>query len=94
MIQSRIEDYRKEMMARVSQGDVLLPNDLNAYRAMAGVWAPSAFMNAMKKINVSGTGMKKIMVTSAEKLGPIRDLHGVGGGPVTNHSRLSYPPPG
>ena len=29
--------------------------------------------------------MKKIMVTSAEKLGPIRDLHGVGGGPVTNH---------
>ena len=42
-IQNRISDYRQSIMARMLRGDLMLPNDTNAYKAMVTPWLVDAF---------------------------------------------------
>ena len=55
-IQDRIQDFRTGMLARISQGDTILPRELETSRAMAQPWLFDAVIAGMKKINETGTG--------------------------------------
>jgi len=55
-IQDRIQDFRTGMISRISQGDTILPRELETSRAMAQPWLFNAVIAGMKKINASGTG--------------------------------------
>ena len=54
-IQQRIQEYREQLVSRVSRGDVMLPSDVKDQRAMAAPWIFNAISSAMKKINYEGT---------------------------------------
>ena len=43
LVQNRISDYRQAIMARMLRGDIMLPNDVNAYKGMAAPWLIDAF---------------------------------------------------
>ena len=58
-IQERISEYRQEMLARISKGDVILPKELASQRAMASPWLFNAIASGAKKINAEGTGVVK-----------------------------------
>lgn len=42
-IQSRIADYRQSIMARMLRGDLMLPDDITAYKGMVTPWLVDAF---------------------------------------------------
>ena len=47
------------MLQRVSKGDVLLPRELNAERAMAAPWIFNAINQAMQNIDENGVTIEK-----------------------------------
>ena len=56
-IQDRIQDFRNGMISRISQGDTILPRELETSRAMAQPWFFNAAISGMKRINAAGTGL-------------------------------------
>ncbi len=54
-IQNQIADYRKSMMARMMKGDLMVPDELSAFKGMAAPWWIDAFNLDMKHT----TGRKK-----------------------------------
>ena len=58
-IQDRIQDFRNGMISRISQGDTILPRELETSRAMAQPWFFNAAISGMKRINAAGTGLAK-----------------------------------
>ena len=58
-VQDRIQDFRLGMLSRISNGDTILPRELETSRGMAQPWLFNAVKLGMQKINSQGTGLAK-----------------------------------
>lgn len=48
IVQDRIRDYRMSMLHRKSQGDLLIPREIKAHKAMAAPWVVDVFNKAVE----------------------------------------------